>query len=356
MFVLTLELNNECNLNCSYCYKGEKDNSFMKLKTAQNAVIYAISVVKKQHQDQTIKINFLGGEPLISFQILKQIIEFCDKYNHEIKFIYTITTNGLLLNEVIIDYLIEKRVRIKISLDGNKNINDINRVDYTGLGSYNRVINKFDLLHKYENLSQIYVQVSNVITKNNYQYLSNSIEHNISKGFRYLDTGIDFTEEWNCSELDLMEDEILKAIKYYIDFNINYDSVVWTFFDKIVSNNKPVDKLYFCGAGISSLYILPDGTVYPCLATISTGLEIGNINECVSLDLVNQFINNLNNKNKDCSQCQYEVRCKTKRCFAINLDKEIKLDCWFTKLSNKILLKYIDILKRNSCFSRYKFL
>lgn len=362
MFILTLELNNQCNLNCSYCYKGVKTNLFMNLKTTQEAIVYAVNAVQEQHRDKKLKINFLGGEPLISFDLIKEIVSFCEGYASQIIFSYTITTNGILLDKVIVDYLIEKKIRIKLSLDGDRYIHNLNRVNYYGGGSYDQIIEKFDLLCRYENLSQTYIQVSNVITKNNYQYLFSSIKHNLSKGFRYLDSGMDSTENWDDNELAMVETKILDAIQYYIFFNINHEPVIWSFFDKIFYATKPLQRLHSCGAGIVSIYVSPEGKVYPCPGAIGTNLMLGNINERVILDSIKKSVNALSEKNNECRSCHYSDKCKGRVCFVDNikvngdLSKVTKLNCWFTKFSNKVILQYTDILAKHSCFSRYNFL
>ena len=97
MITMTLEINKKCNLACDYCYVGDKTNKTMDDRIAYRSVEFAIERIKcENHRNRIIKINFLGGEPLLDFDKVKNIVYYCEANSKEnqIKFLYTITTMG----------------------------------------------------------------------------------------------------------------------------------------------------------------------------------------------------------------------------------------------------------------------
>ena len=75
MYTLSLEIINKCNLNCTYCYLGEKKNTYMSLETAQKAIDIAVHEANKQH-DRTLMVYFIGGEPLMAFNLMKDAVDY----------------------------------------------------------------------------------------------------------------------------------------------------------------------------------------------------------------------------------------------------------------------------------------
>lgn len=78
MYTLSLEIINKCNLNCTYCYLGEKKNTYMSLETAQKAIDIAVHEANKQH-DRTLMVYFIGGEPLMAFNLMKDAVDYTKK-------------------------------------------------------------------------------------------------------------------------------------------------------------------------------------------------------------------------------------------------------------------------------------
>lgn len=109
MINITLELNRICNLSCTYCYLGDKTNEVMSEIIAKSSVDFAIKkIIVQNHVNRVINIDFLGGEPLLSFYLIKKIFTYC-KTKKDVEFTYTITTNGTILDEQIIRFLSDNR-------------------------------------------------------------------------------------------------------------------------------------------------------------------------------------------------------------------------------------------------------
>ncbi len=142
---LCLNIAHDCNLRCKYCfadegeYKGKRE--LMSPKIGKKAVDF---VIEKSGPRKNIEIDLFGGEPLMAFSTIKEIVEYAkeqeQKYNKTIRF--TMTTNGTLLNEEIMEYLDKNMGNIVLSIDGRKEVNDKVRVRVDGSGSYDSILPK----------------------------------------------------------------------------------------------------------------------------------------------------------------------------------------------------------------------
>ena len=119
MYTLSLEIINKCNLNCTYCYLGEKKNTYMSLETAQKAIDIAVHEANKQY-DRTLMVYFIGGEPLMAFNLMKDAVGYTKKKCQETNLIckFSTTINGPLVTDEIIDFFVENTFEVKVSLDG----------------------------------------------------------------------------------------------------------------------------------------------------------------------------------------------------------------------------------------------
>jgi uncharacterized protein len=147
---LTLEMTSACNFRCKYCVYGEhypETRTFSSHKmdfiTAQKAVCYYMTQVERKYRrnpNAFPTIGFYGGEPLLEFPLIRQIVDYIeDAYSFFPKIVYTITTNGFLLTKEIMRYLVNHNFSIIVSLDGNKENHDRNRVTAHGEGTFDTV-------------------------------------------------------------------------------------------------------------------------------------------------------------------------------------------------------------------------
>ena len=141
MYTLSLEIINKCNLNCKYCYLGEKKNTYMSIDVAKKSVEIALHEALKQY-DKTLLIYFIGGEPLMAFSLMKDITDYVNKRckETELKSMFSTTINGTLLTDEITDFFIKHKFDLKLSLDGPESVHDLNRKDYAEKGSFKKII------------------------------------------------------------------------------------------------------------------------------------------------------------------------------------------------------------------------
>lgn len=176
MYTLSLEIINKCNLNCTYCYLGEKKNTYMSLETAQKVIDIAVHEANKQH-DRTLMVYFIGGEPLMAFNLIKDAVDYTKKKCQETNLIckFSTTINGTLVTDEIIDFFVENTFEVKVSLDGPEYVQNLNRRDYAGNGSFEKIMKNLPLLRKYEQETGNQISVASVVTSNNYQYCAEII-------------------------------------------------------------------------------------------------------------------------------------------------------------------------------------
>lgn len=353
MYSITLELNQKCNLKCSYCYLGEKKGSKMDKETAIKGVEIGIQKTKR-HRDQSFLIDFVGGEALIDFDFIKNIVKYSKARCKEecLNLEYCITTNAILINDEIIDFFIENNFSLKVSIDGDRETNDLNRKTIIDTGSYDTIVSKMPLLRKYEKMTNKYVQVTNVVTKNNYKEYYNSLVH-LTKdlGFKFIDTAIDVYSPWSYEEYQVLETLICKSFDYFIDSKRNGEGFIWSFIENASISLLKNKKVYSCGGGIISLYIKDDGGFYSCPAHISQEVILGDIRNGLNNEKINKLksIDSINDPK--CKVCDIYDYCTVKGCIMLNLEingdinKTVDILCWLKKLEYKLVVENIDKIK-----------
>lgn len=346
MLTITLEVNRKCNFVCKYCYIKDKLDYEMSKETAIKSIDWAVKrLFQDNHQKKSIQIDFLGGEPLLSFTLIKETVEYIQESYAEIEFIYSITTNGSLLNFDIVSYLIKHSFFIKISLDGKEKDNDKNRIFSSGVGTYRSVVDKFKYLNIYQEELNRGVQVNSVVTKDNYINYVENLKFLVEVlGFRSIDLGIDSGEKWSNNELNSLKRVMSEALEYYLRQNLSQTFFSWTFIEKVYYNynRKSGRKLLWCGGGISAFYICWNGDIYMCPACMSDEYIIGTIDCDLCGEwykLINENKKLLDINNSQCNECSYKEYCPTKGCFVKNhnanktIHKPYMLSCNITKMS-----------------------
>ena len=221
MIRITLEINRKCNLRCNYCYITEKNDEEMSWETAKNSVEFAINKIKDMnHTKRVIRIDFLGGEPLLSFDLIRRVVEYSRKRGEKekVKFNYALTTNGTIFDKELLDFFVENKFSLKISLDGNPDINDMDRKTITGAGSYYLVEKNLQYIKEYERRTDKLVQVSSVLTHNNYKSYYSTLKFFVEQlGVKYIDLGFNSNEIWGESEIRKITKIFEEIILYFIN-------------------------------------------------------------------------------------------------------------------------------------------
>ena len=143
---LCLHIAHTCNLNCSYCFasqgKYNGDRAVMSFEVGKRALDF---LIENSGTRRNLEVDFFGGEPLMNFQVVKDLVAYARSVEKERgkNFRFTLTTNGMLVDDDVIEFSNREMCNVVLSLDGRKEINDRTRVDYAGNGSYDRIVPKF---------------------------------------------------------------------------------------------------------------------------------------------------------------------------------------------------------------------
>lgn len=348
MYTLSLEVINKCNLNCTYCYLGKKKNRCMSIDTAQKAVEIGIHEAKKQYDKQLI-VYFIGGEPLLAFKTIKEIVSYvkarCGEESLNYKF--SITTNGVSLTEDIVNFFTENKFDIKISLDGKMKIHDLNRKDYSGNGSFQKIIDNLNLLYNYQISTGNPISFAHVITQNNYQYFSESFQYLLDLGCERIETGIDYYCEWMQEELEALRDQIVKTFySYKHHIQKNKKNVFWNVFDDHLKLYLVKCDFYACKAGLNNIFVASDGNIYTC-GELPEFL-IGNVHNGLSVSKIREIAYTRDIVNEKCKDCKYLKNCAARGCLATNFEihkdiyQPVEASCLLTKTIFKLIEKNID--------------
>ena len=146
---LCLHIAHTCNLNCSYCFasqgKYHGDRALMSFEVGKRALDFLVEHSGSRHN---LEVDFFGGEPLMNFDVVKQLVAYARSIEKEKDkhFRFTLTTNGVLIDDDVIDFVNREMSNVVLSLDGRKEVHDRYRVDYAGNGSWEKIVPKFQKL------------------------------------------------------------------------------------------------------------------------------------------------------------------------------------------------------------------
>lgn len=267
---ICLHVAHDCNLACKYCFagKGEYDGpkGLMSFETGKRALDF---LVEKSGTRKNLEVDFFGGEPLLNWEVCKKLVEYgrSIEKEHGKNFRFTLTTNGVLVDDEVIEFCNKEMGNVVLSLDGRKETHDRLRTTCNGKGSYDLIVDKFKKFANARNQADYYMR--GTYTHYNTDF-SKDIIHMADLGFKELSIEpvvSDPTEPYALKENDLpilkeqyeiLADEMLRR---YINGN------GFTFYHYMIDlNSGPciVKRISGCGVGTEYMAVTPSGELYPC--------------------------------------------------------------------------------------------
>jgi len=299
-----LHLTDSCNLNCKYCYEDKKKTE-LSLENIKKVIDYEISQKNKK-----ANIIFYGGEPLLKKDLIKETIEYVKNKKTETEFSFGMTTNGVLLDENFIKYLEKNKfVNIAYSIDGNKEIHDLNRVTIGGQGSFEIISeNAKQLLKIFPNAVAMIVA-----TRNNIEKLNESAKFLLDFGFKTINILFDYTAKWKDEDLIIIREQFEKVGEIYYqkilaeeDINIPLLETKIKYY--IEQNNNCNEE---CMLGMKNIHVGTDGNFYPCVQLVGKKeYIIGNSEKGINQKAREKLIKNSQKENEICKTCDIRKRCK----------------------------------------------
>ncbi|HBG7745971.1 TPA: thioether cross-link-forming SCIFF peptide maturase [Clostridioides difficile] len=317
---LCLNVAHDCNLKCKYCFAAQGDfggeKELMSFEVGKAAIDYLIA---NSGSRKNLEIDFFGGEPLMNFEVVKQLVDYgrsVEKdYNKNIRF--TITTNGVLLNDEIIDYINENMHNVVLSLDGRKEVNDNMRPTLNDKGSYDITLPRFKKLVE-KRAKDKYYYIRGTFTRDNLDF-SKDVMHFADLGFKLTSVEPVVGDESN--PYALREEDLPRIFEEYEKFAVEYadrqlQGDGFKFFHFMIDLNQGpcvIKRITGCGAGNEYLSVTPNGDIYPCHQFVGNEeFKMANIfDEEIVLpeNLKNMFREAHVYTKEECKQCWNKFYC-----------------------------------------------
>ena len=314
---LCLHVAHTCNLNCSYCFasqgKYNGDRAVMSFEVGKQALDY---LVLHSGTRRNLEVDFFGGEPLLNFDVVKDLVKYARSIEKEANknFRFTLTTNGMLIDDDVIDFANKEMSNVVLSLDGRKAIHDRFRVDYKGKGSFDTIVPKFQKLVKAREGKNYYMR--GTFTHANPDFLED-IKTMLDLGFNELSM-----EPVVCSKDDpshLTDEDIEIVLKQYEDLaklmiERRREGRPFTFYHYMIDlSGGPCiyKRISGCGSGTEYMAVTPWGDFYPCHQFVGDEkFKLGNIWDGVTnTDIQNEFASCNVYAREKCNDCWARLYC-----------------------------------------------
>ena len=341
---LLLQITRDCNMRCKYCFYSGKyfdirthEKEYMSQEVAFKAIDFFFERAKKSEK---INIGFYGGEPLLNFKLIKEVIRYIEKSYSYFDIQYSITTNGICLTPLICDFLVEKKALVTVSLDGPQVIHDQNRVLMDGTGSFKLI---------YRNLSYLFNRHHDFFVSNVRYNAVDTGSRSMVESFFYSDEIIKYIKgkisplnnyHKNSLQSEFFQKEtidkassnkgrdIRSIINYIKSDKIDQFNDTMAKLNRQISNgfsNSTVIKSGNCIPGVSRLFCNVKGDFYMCekFNDISKDYKIGDVINGWSEDNIIKLANISNpSKNKGCLSCWAIHLCNMCAAKIVALDTE----------------------------------
>ena len=267
---LCLHIAHDCNLACKYCFAEEGEyhgrRALMDFETGKQALDFLIA--NSGHR-RNLEVDFFGGEPLMNWDVVKQLVAYGREQEklHDKHFRFTLTTNGVLLNDEVMEFANKEMDNVVLSIDGRKEVHDNMRPFRKGAGSYDLIVPKFQKLAESRNQDRYYVR--GTFTHFNLDF-SKDVLHLADLGFKQIsvepvvaqDTDAYALKEEDLpilfEEYDNLAAEMVRRKKEGNDFNFFH------FMIDLEGGPCVAKRLSGCGSGTEYLAVTPWGDLYPC--------------------------------------------------------------------------------------------
>jgi uncharacterized protein len=310
---LCLHIAHDCNLACKYCFAEEGEyhgrRALMSYEVGKKALDFLIA---NSGNRKNLEVDFFGGEPLMNWQVVKDLVKYGREQEelHNKKFRFTLTTNGVLLNDEILEFANKEMSNIVLSIDGRKEVHDYMRPFRKGQGSYDLIVPKFQKTAEARNQTNYYVR--GTFTHHNIDF-SNDVLHLADLGFKQISVEpvVSAEEEEYAiksedipmiyEEYDKLAKEMIEREKVGKGFNFFH------FMIDLEGGPCVAKRLSGCGSGTEYLAVTPWGDLYPCHQFVGEDeFLMGNVDEgVIKSEIRDEF-----------KLCNVYAKDKCKNCFA----------------------------------------
>lgn len=296
----TLYLTDACNMNCKYCYEGEKCDNELAIDKVK-----LLLTREANSKDKASCIGFFGGEPLLKKENIYEILAFCRELRKSTghKFKYTITTNATLIDDEFLKVCKKYKINLAISIDGNKYSHDLNRC------------NNFDIV--YTNVQKALkvipcAKAMMTVSLNVLEYFADNVKFLIDTGFKTIICALNYLDNWQDKDIALLKQQYEKISDIYYN-EMKKENIISLF---------PIDEkmnLYInekkrcsehCQFGSTRVNVGTDGNFYPCQQFMyRPEYRIGDLENGIDLEARKELWNKSTFNTSICDKCAVKKRC-----------------------------------------------
>ncbi len=314
---LCIHIAHTCNLNCEYCFASQGnyhgDRAIMSAEVGKRALDF---LIENSGSRKNLEVDFFGGEPLMNFDVVKEMVAYARSIEKEKgkNFRFTLTTNGILIDDEVIEFANKEMSNVVLSLDGRKEVHDRYRVDYAGNGSFDKIVPKFQKLVKARGNKNYYMR--GTFTHQNPDFL-NDIKVMLDLGFTELSM-----EPVVCAKGDKNEltyDDLPIVMEQYeklaeLMLQKDKEGKPFTFYHYMIDlTGGPCiyKRISGCGSGTEYMAVTPWGDLYPCHQFVGEEkFKLGDIwNGVTNKAVQDEFMACNVYAHKECKDCWARLYC-----------------------------------------------
>ncbi len=314
---LCLHVAHTCNLNCSYCFasqgKYHGERAVMSFEVGKRALDF---LIENSGSRRNLEVDFFGGEPLMNWDVVKKLVEYAREQEkiHNKNFRFTLTTNGMLIDDEVIEFANKEMSNVVLSLDGRKKIHDLKRVDYAGNGSYDRIVPKFRKFVEERGDKSYYMR--GTFTHANPDF-TKDIFHMLDLGFTELsmepvvcapdDEAALTPEDIEIvkNEYEILAKEVIRRTKEGRPFTFYHYML------DLTDGPCVYKRISGCGSGTEYMAVTPWGDLYPCHQFVGEEeYKLGDIYNGVTNDALREDFRSCNAYSREeCKTCWAKLYC-----------------------------------------------
>ena len=314
---MCLHVAHTCNLNCQYCfasqgqYHGER--ALMSFEVGKQALDFLIA---QSGSRVNLEVDFFGGEPLMNWNVVKQLVEYARSVEKERgkNFRFTLTTNGMLIDDDVIDFANREMSNVVLSLDGRKEIHDRLRVDYAGNGSYERIVPKFQKLLEARGNKNYYMR--GTFTHANPDF-TKDLFHMADLGFTELSMepvvcAPEDPAALTAEDLEIVKDQYELLAKDMLRREKEGKPITFYHYMLDLTGGPCIYKrISGCGSGTEYMAVTPWGDLYPCHQFVGEeAYKLGDIwNGVTNTALREEFRSCNAYARPECNDCWAKLYC-----------------------------------------------
>lgn len=316
---MCLNVAHDCNLRCAYCFASQGDfngdRDLMPLEVGKKAFDFLVTQSKNRHN---LEVDFFGGEPLMNFQVVKNLVVYGRSLEKEYnkRFNFTMTTNAVLLNDENMRWIDDNMNNVVLSLDGRKAVKDHRRKTVSGGGSFDVIIENIKKMAALREASGKEYYVRGTYTKNNLDF-GKDVEFLAEQGFRSVSVEPVVTDETKNyaileGDVDRIKAEYDRLALAYLDKEAKgLDYLFYHFMVNLDAGPCVYKRISGCGAGRDYVAVTPQGTIYPCHQFVGNDdFIMGNVDEGITNPQIKETFMGANLLKKEaCRECWCRYFC-----------------------------------------------